>query len=120
MRKFLTLILSLFITLQSYALSSYSASYELYAKTKLGTLNIGTAKFVLEINDNKYIYTTEARTSSLWKALYDYSRTEYSTGLEIDGALTSTFFAVVENYRVLTKKTIAKENVKHVPRSSIF
>ena len=46
MKKTFTLILSLFITLQSYALSSYSADYKLYAKTKLGSMHIGIAQFV--------------------------------------------------------------------------
>jgi len=46
MKKTFTLILSLFITLQSYALSSYIGEYKLYAKTKLGSLHIGAAQFV--------------------------------------------------------------------------
>ena len=104
MKKTLTFILILFITLQSYALSSYTASYELYAKTKIGSLNIGTALFVLDVKDNQYTYTTEAHTDFLWKALYDYSRTEQSIGQEIDGELISTHFTVVERIKNKVKK----------------
>ena len=96
MKKTFTLILSLFIALQSYALNPYIGHYKLYAKTKLGSLHIGAAQFVLDVDDNKYIYTTEAHTSSLLKALYDYSRSEQSIGQEIDGELISTFFSVKE------------------------
>ena len=104
MKKTFTLILSLFITLQSYALSSYMGNYKLYAKTKLGSLHIGTAQFVLDVDDNKYIYTTEAHTSSLLKAIYDYSRSEQSIGHEIDGELISTHFTVVERIKNEVKK----------------
>ena len=104
MKKTFTLILSLFITLQSYALSPYKGEYKLYAKTKLGSLHIGAAQFVLDVDDNKYIYTTEANTSSLLKAIYDYSRSEQSIGQEIDGELISTHFAVVERIKNEVKK----------------
>ena len=80
MKKTLILVLSLFISLQTYAFSSYKASYELYAKTKLGSMNIGTANFELDVNNHHYTYTTEAHTDLLWKALYDYSRIEQSIG----------------------------------------
>jgi len=104
MKKTFTLILSLFIALQSYALSPYIGEYKLYAKTKLGSLHIGAAQFVLDVDDNKYIYTTEANTSSLLKAIYDYSRSEQSIGQEIDGELISTHFTVVERIKNEVKK----------------
>jgi len=104
MKKTFTLILSLFITLQCYALSSYTGEYKLYAKTKLGSMHIGAAQFVLDVDGNKYIYTTEARTSSLLKALYDYSRSEQSIGEEIDGELISTHFTVVERIKDEVRK----------------
>ena len=104
MKKTFTLIIILFITFQSYALSSYLGNYKLYAKTKLGSLHIGTAQFVLDVDDNKYIYTTEAHTASLLKALYDYSRSEQSIGQEIDGELISTHFTVVERIKNEVKK----------------
>ena len=104
MKKTFTLILCLFITLQCYALSSYTGEYKLYAKTKLGRMHIGAAQFVLDVDGNKYIYTTEARTSSLLKALYDYSRSEQSFGHEIDGELISTHFTVVERIKDEVRK----------------
>ena len=104
MKKTFTLIISLFIAFQSYALSSYIGNYKLYAKTKLGSMHIGTAQFVLDVDDNKYIYTTEAHTASLLKALYDYSRSEQSIGQEIDGELISTHFTVVERIKKEVKK----------------
>ena len=104
MKKTFTLILSLFITLQSNALSSYIGEYKLYAKTKLGSLHIGAAEFVLDVDDNKYIYTTEANTSSLLKAIYNYSRSEQSIGEVMDGELISTHFTVVERIKNEVKK----------------
>ncbi len=117
MKKTFTLILSLFITLQSYALSSYMGEYKLYAKTPLGSLHIGAAQFVLDVDDNKYIYTTEARTSSLLKAIYDYSRSEQSIGQEIDGELISTHFAVVERIKNEVKKNY---NFTIIDRNSVI
>ena len=117
MKKTFTLIISLFITLQSYALSSYIGEYKLYAKTKLGNLHIGAALFVLDVDDNKYIYTTEANTSSLLKALYDYSRSEQSIGQEIDGELISTHFAVVERIKNEVKKNY---NFTIIDRNSVI
>ena len=117
MKKTFTLILSLFIALKSYALSPYIGEYKLYAKTKLGSLHIGAAQFVLDVDDNKYIYTTEANTSSLLKALYDYSRSEQSIGQEIDGELISTHFAVVERIKNEVKKNY---NFTIIDRNSVI
>ena len=61
MKKTFTLILSLFISLQSYALNSYMGEYKLYAKTKLGSLHIGAAQFVLDVDDNKSVSYTHLR-----------------------------------------------------------
>ena len=117
MKKTFTFILSLFITLQSYALSPYIGEYKLYAKTKLGSMHIGAAQFVLDVDDNKYIYTTEAKTSSLLKAIYDYSRSEQSIGQEIDGELISTHFAVVERIKNEVKKNY---NFTIIDRNSVI
>ena len=117
MKKTFTLILSLLITLQSYALSPYMGEYKLYAKTKLGSLHIGSAQFVLDVDDNKYIYTTEANTSSLLKAIYDYSRSEQSIGQEIDGELISTHFSVVERIKNEVRKNY---NFTIIDRNSVI
>jgi len=104
MKKTLTIILSLFFTFQSYALTSYEGKYKLYAKTKIGSMHIGSANFLLDVDDNKYIYKTEAHTASLLKALYDYARSEQSIGQEVDGELISTHFSVVERIKDEVKK----------------
>ena len=97
MNRSFILILSIFLAIQAHALTPYEANYDLYVKTPLGSHNIGNAHFNLNVNDNNYyIYTTEASTASLWRALYDYSGSEKSIGLEADGELISTFFSVRE------------------------
>ena len=105
MNRSFILILSIFLAIQAHALTPYEANYDLYVKTPLGTHNIGSAHFNLNVNDNNYyIYTTEASTESLWKALYDYSGSEKSIGLEVDGELISTFFSVRERVGGSIKK----------------
>ena len=91
--------------MQARALTPYEANYGLYVKTPLGSHNIGSAHFNLNVNDNNYyIYTTEASTEALWRALYDYSGSEKSIGLEVDGELISTFFSVRERVGGSIKK----------------
>ena len=97
MNRSFILILSIFLAIQAHALTAYEANYDLYVITPLGSHNIGSAHFNLNVNDNNYyIYTTEASTEALWRALYDYSGSEKSIGLEADGELISTFFSVLE------------------------
>ncbi len=105
MNRSFILILSIFLAIQAHALTPYEANYDLYVKTLLGSHNIGSAHFNLNVNDNNYyIYTTEASTKSLWRAIYDYSGSEKSIGLEVDGELISTFFSVRETVGGSIKK----------------
>ena len=104
MNKVIFLFLGLFFSVQSFALTSYKGNYDLYAETVMGNLKIGTAILNLEINDNQFEFTTEARTESLWKALYDYSRSEISIGNEIDGQIINTYFSVIEKIKEEVKK----------------
>ena len=104
MNKVIFLFLGLFFSVQSFALTPYKGSYDLYAETVMGNLKIGTAILNLEINDNQFEFTTEARTESLWKALYDYSRSEISIGNEIDGQIINTYFSVIEKIKEEVKK----------------
>ena len=104
MNKVIFLFLGLFFSVQSFALTPYKGSYDLYAETVMGNLKIGTAILNLEINDNQFEFTTEARTESLWKALYDYSRSEKSIGNEIDGQIINTYFSVIEKIKEEVKK----------------
>jgi len=98
MKKIVLLFLSLIFT-NSLALSPYIGNYQLYADTKMGNLQIGSAVLTLEMNDSEFTFTTEAKTESLWKALYDYSRSEKSTGNETDGQIINNYFSVIEKIK---------------------
>ena len=43
------------------------------------------------VSSKKIEGVAEAKTKSLWKTLYDYSRSEKSTGSIIDGHIISNF-----------------------------
>ena len=103
MKKIFSLIIS-FIFSNSLALSPYIGSYELYADTKMGNLKIGTAVLNLNVVEDQFTFTTEAKTESLWKALYDYSRSEKSTGNEVDGQVINNYFSVIEKIKDEVKK----------------
>ncbi|MEC7596125.1 MAG: DUF3108 domain-containing protein [Pseudomonadota bacterium] len=103
MKKIVFLFLTFLFT-NSLALSPYIGSYELYADTKMGNLKIGTAILNLNVNDDQFIFTTEAKTESLWKALYDFSRSEKSTGNVIDGEVINNYFRVIEKIKGEIKK----------------
>ena len=94
----------IFIFSNSLALSPYIGSYELYADTKMGNLKIGKATLNLNIIEDQFTFTTEAKTESLWKALYDYSRSEKSTGHEVDGQVINNYFSVIEKIKDEVKK----------------
>ena len=98
MKKITLLFLSLIFT-NTFALSPYIGSYDLYADTKMGNLKIGSAILNLEINDSEFTFITEAKTESLWKALYDYSRSEKSTGNEANGQIINKYFSVTEKIK---------------------
>ena len=103
MKKIIFLFL-FFIFSNSLALSPYIGSYELYADTKMGNLKIGKATLNLNIIEDQFTFTTEAKTESLWKALYDYSRSEKSTGHEVDGQVINNYFSVIEKIKDEVKK----------------
>ena len=60
MKKIIFLFLSLIFT-NSLALSPYIGKYALYADTKMGNLKIGTATLNLSVNDDQFIFTTDAK-----------------------------------------------------------
>ena len=78
-------------------MSSYTASYELYAKTDLGNLKFGSAKYELIVANNAYVFSSVATTDVLWKAIYDYSRNEISIGIIEDNKLIGSYYKIVEN-----------------------
>ena len=104
MNKVIFLFLGLLFSTQSLSIIPYKGNYELYAETVMGNLNIGKAILNLEVNDNQFEFTTEASTASVWKALYDFSRSEKSIGNEIDGQIINTYFSVVEKMKGEVKK----------------
>ena len=109
MKKIITLFLTLFISTHSFSLEPYEGSYELYADTKMGNLKIGSAVLNLKVKDNKFEFTTEAKTESLWKALYNYSRTERSLGIEVDGQIINNYFSVIEKIKDEVQKNYTIE-----------
>jgi len=104
MNKVIIPIICFFISSSVFALKPYQGSYDLYADTKMGNLNIGTAVLTLKVNSDKFEFKTEAKTESLWKALYDYTRSETSIGNEIDGEIINTYFSVMEKIKDDVKK----------------
>ena len=104
MNKVIFLFLGIIFSVQSFSLTSYKGSYDLYAETAMGNLKIGTAILNLEINNNQFEFTTDAKTESIWKALYDYSRSEKSLGNVIDGQVINTYFSVIEKTQNEVKK----------------
>jgi len=103
MKKIILLVLTLIFT-NALALAPYTGTYQLYADTKMGNLQIGTAVLNLEMIDTEFTFTTEAKTESLWKALYDYSRSEKSTGNETDGQIINKYFSVIEKIKDEVRK----------------
>jgi hypothetical protein len=102
--KKISFLFLIFIFSNSLALTPYIGNYELYADTKMGNLKIGTATLNLNVNEEQFIFTTQAKTESLWKALYDYSRSEKSTGNEVDGQVINNYFSVIEKIKDEVKK----------------
>ena len=87
----------LFFSITAQAVSSYTASYELYAKTDLGNLKFGSAKYELIVTNNAYVFSSVATTDVLWKTIYDYSRNEISIGIIEDNKLIGSYYKIVEN-----------------------
>ena len=80
MKRYLIFILMLFFSITAQAVSSYTASYDLYTKTDLGNLKVGNSQYELTVANHAYVFTSVATTDVLWKTLYDYSRNETSIG----------------------------------------
>ena len=107
MKKLFYFILCFFITFEIQALTSYEATYDLKATTDLGKLNIGDARFKLIVDNNdKFTFSSEAFTDSIWKSLYNYSRYERSIGSKIDNYINSHYYDLVE----ISKNGLEKNN----------
>ena len=103
MKKYFIVALILTLVTPVFALTSYQAKFSLYVETDLGALKIGKANFALQAKDDMYVYTSKAFTSSLWKTLYDYSRTETSIGMKSNNDIVSSYYIVNENVKGSTK-----------------
>ena len=103
MKKYFILALILTLVTPVFALTSYQAKFSLYVETDLGALKFGKANFALQAKDDMYVYTSKAFTSSLWKTLYDYSRTETSIGMKSNNDIVSSYYIVNENVKGSTK-----------------
>ena len=116
MKKSFYLILCFFIAFEIQALTSYEATYDLRATTDLGKLKIGDAKFKLVVDNNdKFIFSSEAFTDSIWETLYDYSRYERSIGLKIDNDINSYYYDLVE----IAKGEFEKNNkIRYFPEKN--
>ena len=79
-----------------HAISSYKASYDLYGKTDLGNFKFGSAEYELVVAHNAYVFTSNANTDILWRAIYDYSRNETSIGLIEDNKLIASYYNIME------------------------
>ena len=104
MKKIIIVVLGLLFSAQSLSLTPYQGSYDLYAETVMGNLKVGTAILSLEVDNNQFEYTTDAKTESVWKALYDFTRMEKSVGNEVDGQIINTNFSVIEKNKGEIKK----------------
>ena len=96
MNIFKIFIIVIILASRANALIPYNAQYDLYADTSMGNFKIGVAEFRLETDGNKYIYTSEASTKSMWSALYKFSRFEQSIGTNSYNELVSRKYTVKE------------------------
>lgn len=96
MRILKLFILIFILSSRANALEPYNAIYDLYADTTMGNFKIGIAEFSLEIEDENYIYTSEASTKSMWSALYKFARYEQSIGTNSYNELVSKKYTVTE------------------------
>ena len=97
MNKKYFFLLFLLFSLQIKALVPYEATYVLNATSDLGSLKVGEANFKLQIDENnKFIFSSNAFTDSIWKSLYDYSRYEKSIGFNYESGLAITLYDLIE------------------------
>jgi|TARA_B110000858_G_C17621890_1_gene389373 hypothetical protein len=110
-------IFFLLISLNVHSLIPYKATYGLIASTDLGSIKVGEAEFLLELNENdEYFFSSKAFTDSIWKTLYDYSRYEKSTGIIIENKLSGRYYDLVE----IEKNKLVKNNKILINQSNGF
>jgi len=97
MKRSCIFIFFLFCALPVHSISSFKASYDLYGKTDLGNIRLGSAEYELIVANNSYVFTSNAKTDKLWSAIYNYMISETSIGLIEDNNLISDYYKIVEN-----------------------
>jgi hypothetical protein len=103
MKNIFFIIFSLLVN-NAFAILPYEGDYILSADTKMGSFQMGKAVLKLEVNEDQFKFTTEAETDVIWKALYDYSRSEESSGRIVDGQIINNYFSVLEKDRNKVQK----------------
>ena len=99
MKRYCIFIFIIFCALNAHSFSSYKASYDLFGKTDLGFIKFGSAEYELLVTNSAYVFTSNAQTNDLWRAIYDYSRQEISIGLIVSNKLVGDYYKVTENQR---------------------
>ena len=97
MKRYYIFIFILSCALPVHSISSYKASYDLFGQTNLGYIKFGSAEYELLLSTNAYVFTNNAKTDTLWSAIYDYSINETSIGLIKDNKLISEYYKITEN-----------------------
>ena len=112
MKRYFIAILIICLVFPVHAISSYKASYDLYAKTDLGNINLGTAEYELIVSNNTYFFTSNAKTNKIWSALYDYSIDEIS--------IKNDFHLGIDVYNRLLDDGVCPEQARMVlPQSTM-
>ena len=96
MKRFFISICIILYTLPVYSLSSYSATYNLYSLTNLGSIKLGIAKYELILANQVYVFNSSAEIDLMWRALYDFSANETSIGLIKDNLLIGSYYKINE------------------------
>lgn len=96
MRRFFISICIILYTFPVYSLSSYSATYNLYSHTNLGSIKLGIVNYELIMANQAYVFTSSAKTNIMLQALYDFSANETSIGLIKDNQLIGSYYKINE------------------------
>jgi hypothetical protein len=96
MKRFFISICIILYTLPVYSLSSYSATYNLYSLTNLGSIKLGIAKYELILANQVYVFNSSAEIDLMWRALYDFSANEISIGSIKDNLLIGSYYKINE------------------------
>jgi len=97
MIRYFIAVFIIFFVFPVYAISSYKASYDLFAKTNFGNINLGNAEYELKVFNNSYFFTSNAKTNKFWSTLYEYSVDEMSIGVIKDNVIISDYYKISEN-----------------------